>query len=327
MSRIWLAVLVGLALTILPIGAAAETPVKVPRVGFLTINSGVMATALRDGLIQALGQRGHSVGRDLLVESRTAEGQMDRLPPLAKELVASRVDLVVAFSEMAARAVKGDTTTVPIIVVGAPDPVESGLVASLNRPGGNITGVSDMASELSSKRLEILKEAVPGLKRVAMLWNANDPGMTQRYRAAAAAAASLGVTVQTLGVREPDDFDTAFTAMTRETPDGIFMVTDALTALNRKRVFEFAAAHRLPAIYEYEFLARDGGLMAYGPDGKEWGERVADLVDRILKGAKPADLPFEQPTRFRFVINLETAKALGLEIPPTLLARADEVIE
>jgi putative tryptophan/tyrosine transport system substrate-binding protein len=321
------AVLAGLAFTILSISAGAETPAKVPRLGFLTINSGVMATALRDGLIQALGQRGYSVGRDLLVESRSAEGQMDRLPALAKELVASRVDLVVAFSEMAARAVKNDPTPVPIIMVGAPDPVESGLVASLNRPGGNITGISDMASELSSKRLEILKEAVPGLKRVAMLWNPNDPGMTRCYRAAAAAAASLGVAMQALGVREPDDFDAAFAAMTREMPDGILMVTDALTALYRKRVFEFAATHRVPAIYEFEFLAREGGLMAYGPDGKEWGERVADLVDRILKGAKPADLPFEQPTRFRFVINLKTAESLGLTLPPVLLAAADEVIE
>jgi putative ABC transport system substrate-binding protein len=322
-----LAGLVGLALTILSIGGGAETPAKVRRVGFLTINSGVMATALRDGLIQALVQRGYSVGRDLLVESRSAEGQVDRLPTLAKELVASRVDVVVAFSEMAARAVKDDPTTVPIVVVGAPDPVETGLVASLNSPGGNITGVADMASELSSKRLEILKEAVPGLKRVAMLWNPNDLGMTQRYRAAAAAAASLGVAVQALGVREPDDFEAAFAAMTREMPNGILMVTDSLTGLYRKRVFEFAAAHRVPAIYEYEFLVRDGGLMAYGPDGKEWGERVSDLVDRILKGAKPADLPFEQPTRFRFVINLKTAMALDLTIPQAILARADEVIE
>jgi putative tryptophan/tyrosine transport system substrate-binding protein len=327
MSKNSWAVLVGLALTILSISAGAETPATVHRIGYLSVTSGVVATALRDGLIQAIAQRGYSVGRDLLIESRSAEGQMDRLPSLAKELVASRVEVVVALSEMAARAVTDDTATVAIIAVGVPDPVESGLVASLNRPGGNITGVSDMAAELSSKRLGILKEVVPGLKRVAMLWNANDPGMTQRYRAAAAAAASLGVAMQALGVREPDDFDAAFAAMTHEMPDGILMVTDALTALNRKRVFEFAAAHRVPAIYEFEFLARDGGLMAYGPDGKEWGERVADLVERILKGAKPADLPFEQPTRFQFVINLKTANALGLTIPPALLATADEVIE
>ena len=327
MSKNSWAVLVGLALTILSISAGAEAPATVHRIGYLSVTSGVVATALRDGLIQAIAQRGYSVGRDLVIESRSAEGQMDRLPSLAKELVASRVEVVVALGEMPARAVRDDTATVAIIAVGVPDPVESGLVASLNRPGGNITGVSDMAAELSSKRLGILEEVVPGLKRVAMLWNANDPGMTQRYRAAAAAAASLGVAVQALGVREPDDFDAAFAAMTHEMPDGILMVTDALTALNRKRVFEFAAAHRVPAIYEFEFLARDGGLMAYGPDGKEWGERVADLVERILKGAKPADLPFEQPTRFQLVINLKTAKALGLTIPPALLATADEVIE
>jgi len=160
-----------------------------------------------------------------------------------------------------------------------------------------------------------------------MLWNADDLGMTARYRAAAAAASTIGVAVQPLGVREPDDFDAAFTAMNREKPDGILMVTDALTMLNRKRVFEFAAAHRVPAIYEFDALARDGGLMSYGPDGKETVGRVAALIDRILKGAKPADLPFEQPTRFLFVINRKTADAIGLAIPEALVERADEVIE
>jgi ABC-type uncharacterized transport system substrate-binding protein len=184
-----------------------------------------------------------------------------------------------------------------------------------------------MASELSVKRLELLKDAVPGLKRVAMLWHVGDLGMDMRYRAAAAAAATLDIAVQPLGVREPDDFGAAFAAMTRDKPDGILMVTDALTLLNHKRVFGFAAAHRVPAIYEYEGLVRDGGLMSYGPDDKEVIDRIAGLVDRILKGTKPADLPFEQPTRFRFVINLKTAKALGLAPPPSLLVRADAVIE
>jgi ABC-type uncharacterized transport system substrate-binding protein len=187
--------------------------------------------------------------------------------------------------------------------------------------------VSDLSDVLSAKRLELLKDAVPGLKRVAMLWNADDLGMTMRYKAAAAAATKLGIAVQPLGVREPDDFAAAFGKLGTQKPDGILMVTDVLTVLNRKKVIEFAAAHRIPAIYEFDFLARDGGLMSYGADGKEVTERVADLVARILGGAKPAELPFEEPTRFRFLINQKTADALGLTLPPSLLARADELIE
>ena len=196
------------------------------------------------------------------------------------------------------------------------------------RPGGNLTGISDVSAELASRRLELLKQFVPSLRRVAMLWNADDLGMTLRYRASEAGAQALGVNVQPLGVREPADFDRAFEAMNRDMPDAILMVSDSLTTtLNRKLVFEFAAAHRLPAIYEFDFLVRDGGLMSYGPDVDESFDRVGVLVDRILKGAKPAELPFEQPTLFRFALNLKTAKSIGFEIPASLLARADEVIE
>jgi len=201
------------------------------------------------------------------------------------------------------------------------------LVDSLARPGGNITGISDVAAELAPKRLELLKELAPALRRVAMLWNASDLGMTMRYRSTAAAAQILGVAVQTLGVREPEDFDDAFAAMTRDPPDAILMVSDALMSLNRKRVFQFATEHHLPAIYEVEWLARDGGLMSYGPDTAESFDRAAALVDRVLKGAKPSSLPFEQPTQFRLVVNLKTAKALGLTVPASIVSRADEVIE
>jgi len=207
------------------------------------------------------------------------------------------------------------------------DPVATGLVASLSRPGGNITGISDNAAELSTKRLGLLKEIAPSLRRIAMLWNQDDLGMTLRYKASAEAAERLGVAVQALGVREPNDFDTAFAAMTKDMPEAILMVADALTNLNRRRVFEFAAAHQLPAIYESQFYARDGGLMSYGADATETFLRAAALTDRILKGASPAELPFEQPTRYNFAINMKTAKATGIEIPPLLLARADEVIE
>jgi putative ABC transport system substrate-binding protein len=217
---------------------------------------------------------------------------------------------------------------IPTVVgFGVGDPVATGLAESLAQPAGNITGISDVATTLSTKRLGLLKDSVPKLRRVAMLWNKDDLGMSLRYEASAKAAQAIGVEVQAVGVREPDDFNEAFSVMNREPPDAILMVSDSLTMLNRKRVFDYAAAQRLPAIYEYDELVREGGLMSYGPDLKESFERAASMVDRIFKGAKPADLPFEQPTRYLFVINLKTAKTIGLELPPTLLALADEVIE
>jgi putative ABC transport system substrate-binding protein len=207
------------------------------------------------------------------------------------------------------------------------DPVATGLVKSLSRPSGNITGVSDMAIELAPKRLELLKELVPTLSTVAMVFNASDLGMTLRYQGAADAARTLGARVQPLGVREPDDFEYAFASMLRDPPDALLMVSDDLTFLNRRRVYEFAAEHRLPTTYELGNYVRDGGLSSLGPDVDEIYDRAANLIDRILKGAKPADLPFEQPTRFHVSINLKTAKALGITVPPSVIVRADEVVE
>lgn len=304
---------------------AAQPRSQIHRVGFLT--SGGAGGGIGDAVIAALSARGYAVGNNLVIQNRSAAGDLNQLPALAQELAKIPVDLMVTFSYPAARAAKESTATIPIVVVGSGDPVESGLVPSLARPGGNVTGVSDVAAELAPKRLEFLKAATPTLKKVAMLWNADDLGMTLRYRATAAAAASLGVAVQSLGVREPEDFDEAFAAMDRDRPDGILMVSDALTFLNRKKVFDFAVPRRLPVIYEVDPWVRAGGLMSYGPDFQEIADRVAALVDRILSGAKPADLPFEQPTRFRFVINRKTAEALGLAIAESLYERADEVIE
>ena len=324
-----LSVLIALFVAFLPAAAGAQRGGKVYRVGVLIPGPAAAPNsqaAVRE-LSQALAGLGYSPGRDLMIESRFAEGRTDRMPMLIQELVAAKVDVLVTRSYPAARAAKEGAGTVPIVTYGTGDPVEVGFAASLSRPGGNLTGISDMASELSVKRLDLLKEAVPGIKKAAMLWNADDLGMTTRYRAAAAAAAALGLAVQPLGVREPEDFDGAFAAMISDKPDGILMVTDNLTTLNRKRVFEFAAAQRIPAIYEFDRFPRDGGLMSYGPDDKEVTGRMAGLVDRILKGAKPADLPFEQPTRFRFVINKKTADALGLALPAAVIDRADEVIE
>lgn len=308
----------------MPAAGYAQSADKVHRVGVLTARSN---PALINGLARSLASRGYTLGQNLRIEAGVGDGKPEHLPQAAKELVQRGIDVVVTRGYPAAAAAKQVITAVPIVVSAAGDPVETGLAVSLSRPGGNLTGISDMAAELSVKRLDLLKSAVPGIKRVAMLWNADDLGMTTRYKAAEAAAKAIGIAVQPLGVREPDDFEQAFAAMEREKPDGILMVTDALTILNRKRVFEFAATHRIPAIYEFDFLARDGGLMSYGPDEAENSARVAELVDRILKGAKPGDLPFEQPTQFKFVVNLKTAKALGLELPTALLARADETIE
>jgi putative tryptophan/tyrosine transport system substrate-binding protein len=304
---------------------AAENPVH--RIGLLSSGAPLPENSpLFTVLASRLKEHGYEVGRNLAFERRGAEGHPDRLPRLLEELVASKIDVLVTLGYPTAVTAKRGTT-IPVVVFGAGDPVGTGLVASLARPGGNLTGISDVSAEVTPKRMELLKQIAPRLRKVAMLWNADDLGMTLRYRASETGAQALGISVQALGVREPNDFEQAFAAMKSDMPDGILMVSDALTLLNRKRVFEFAAAHRLPAIYEDDRYVRDGGLMSYGPDQSESFARVAALVDRILKGAKPAELPFEQPTRFRFVLNLKTAKSLGLEVPPTLLALPDEVIE
>jgi ABC-type uncharacterized transport system substrate-binding protein len=317
----------GGALIAAPWGAQAQTGPKVHRIGLLSA-AAPMADNSPFGvpLIRGLAQHGYTQGRNVVFERRGAEGHLDRLPRLVDELAASKVDVIVTTGYPPALAAK-QGTTIPVVAILTGDPVATGLVDSLARPGGNLTGVSDVAAELSAKRMELLKEIAPGLRRVALLWNADDRGMTVRYQASDVAAKAMGLIVQPLGVREPDDFEQAFAGMKRERPDAILMVSDSLTMLNRKRVFEFAAAHRLPAIYEFDFVVREGGLMSYSMDLEEGFGRVAALVDRILKGAKPAELPIEQPTRFRFVLNLKTAKALGLDVPATLLARADEVIE
>jgi putative ABC transport system substrate-binding protein len=277
-------------------------------------------------LLQSLEQRGYALGKNLVFDARAAMGQMSKLPELVRAMKADKVDAVVAIGYPTALACKVEN--VPTVVAfGVGDPVTTHLIDGLSRPGGNITGISDDATLLSTKRLALIKQAVPQLKRVAMLWNRDDLGMSQRYEVSASSARSLGATVQALGLREPDDFAGVFETMSREPPDAILMVADSLTTLNRKRVFDYAAERRIPALYEYDFLVRDGGLMSYGADLKESFERTADLVARIFNGARPADLPFEQPTRYPFVVNLKTAKATGLELPVNLVALADEVIE
>jgi putative tryptophan/tyrosine transport system substrate-binding protein len=306
--------------------AFPQTAVKTRRVGLISAGAPFTDTSeVVVGLTAGFSKRGYIVGRSLVFERRAAEAHADRLPTLVDDLK-SETELIITNAYAAARVIK-DRSNVPVVAITGADPVATGLIDSLARPGGKITGIGEVAAELSAKRLEVLEDMFPGLRKIAMLWNADDLGMTGRYKNAEAAARTLGLEIQPLGVREPDDFAAAFAAMERDRPDAILMVTDALTALNRKRVFEFAAQQRLPAIYEYDFLVRDGGLMSYGPDMSEVYDRAADLADRILRGARPADLPFEQPTRFRLVINKKTLDTLGLTIPPAMLMRADEVVD
>ena len=318
----------GAATLVASLPSFAQQQRKVSRIGLLTGGAPITDDSpFGSALIRGLSQRGYVLDRNLAFERRAAQGQANRLPKLVDELVASRVDVIVSFGYPPALTAKQRAGAVPIVAIGCGDPVATGLAASLARPGGNLTGITELATELSAKRLELLKETVPKLRNVALLWNTEDYGMTLRYRAADAEARILGVTVIPLGVRDPDDFKTAFAAMTRKPPDAILMVTDALTMLNRKQVFEFAAMHRLPAIYEYDFLVSDGGLMSYGPNLDELYGRASALTDRILKGTRPAELPIEQPTRFSFALNLKTAKALGIKFPNSILVRADKVIE
>ena len=310
-----------------PFASHAQQAGKVWRIGFLSRGARPPDGALPAALRQALQALGYVDGTSINYVGRWADASRNRLPVLAAELVGLNVDLIVAFGGPAAEAAKEATSTIPIVGVNVGDPVGTGLIASLARPGGNVSGISDQSTELSAKRLELLKEAIPNAARIAVLWNADDRAMTLRYREIEKAARTLGAVIRPLGVREPDDFDVAFSAMTRERPDALMLVTDALTNLNRKRVLDFAAAHRIPAMYEFGFLVREGGPMSYGPDLNDSYRRAAVYVDKILKGAKTGELAVEQPNRYYLLVNLITAKALGITVPQSLLLRADEVIQ
>ena len=317
-----------LAILAVPFSTAAQTSSKSYRVGHLfgggRTADGLPPRPLRD----ALRELGYVEGRNVLYEARFAEGQIDQLPALAAELVRVKVDVIVAQGGAAAFAAKQTTSTIPIVIAPASgDAVAIGLIESLARPGGNVTGMTDEIVQLSAKRVEMLKEALPKAGSIAVIWNANDKGMTLRYRGIELAAQTLRLDVQALGVREPDDFAVAFSTMTRRRPDALFLVADAFTSRHGKRVIEFAASHRIPTMYEFSFLVRDGGLMSYGPSPDEAFRRAAIYIDRIFKGAKPADLPAEQPTRYYLSVNLKTAATLGLSLPPSLLLRADDVIQ
>ena len=310
-----------------PLAAGAQSSTRTWRVGFLSGGGRTPDGAPPLSLRNALRDFGYVEHQNVVYFARWADAKQERLPGLAAELVGLKVDIIVTAGGPASTAAKQASTSIPIALALVGDADGIGLIESLARPGGNVTGVTDQSVELSAKRLDFLRQAVPKAVRIAVLWNADDMGMTLRYREVEKAAQILHVSVQPLGVREPNDFDAAFSAMTAHRPDGLFLVTDALTALNRKRVIEFAQVHRIPAMYEYSYLVQEGGLMSYGASPDDNYRVAASYVDRIFKGAAPGLLPVERPSRYYLTINLKTAKDLGLTIPPSLLLRADQVIE
>ena len=285
-------------------------------------------TALSAAFADALRELGWVEGRNVVFEYRYAENRPERLPELAADLVRLQVDVIAAAGTLAPLAAKRATATIPIVMTAAGDPLGSGLVASLARPGGNVTGMSLMAPDLGGKRLELLKDVLPRLSRVAVLWNAANPYSALVFQETQTGGQTLGIEVQSLEVRDPDDFDGTFEAVRRQHPEALITVEDPLTVGHRKRIADFAVGQQLPSLHGVREFAAAGGLMSYGASLADLFRRAAGYVDKILiKGAKPADLPVQQPTKFEFVINLKTAMALGLRIPDKLVALADEVIE
>jgi putative ABC transport system substrate-binding protein len=318
-------ILIAVILLAITVMAEAQQPKKVPRIGFLSANSPASSVRI-ETFRQGLRDLGYVEGQNIVIEQRYAEGKLDRLPGLAAELVRLKVDVIFAVTTPAVQAAKKATTTVPIVTVSG-DPVEFGFVASLARPGGNITGLANLTPELVGKRLELLKEVVPRVSRVAVLWKPDNPGAALRMRETEAAAPSLGLKLQPVEVRGPNDFEHAFSAMKKERADALVPLRSALIQNQGKQIVELAAKNRLPAMYDSTEFCEAGGLMSYGAIGADLDRRAATYVDKILKGAKPADLPVEQPTKFEFVINLRAAKQIGLTIPQSVLYRADKVIK
>jgi len=312
-----------------PLAAEAQSAGKVWRIGILSGYSPTSPEAARvwEGFLQGLRELGYVEGKNILIEGRYSEGRHERLPALAAELVRLKVDVIVAGGGPAPDEAKRATSTIPIVMANNADPVGSGLVASLARPGGNVTGLSLVTPDLVGRQLQLLTEAIPGVSRVAVLSNPTNPHHRLSLREAEVAARPLRLRLQILEARAPSDFAGAFSAASRERAGALLVVLDVMFFAERTRLAELAAKHRLPLTGGLREYAEAGGLLTYGPNLRDSFRRAATYVDKILKGAKPADLPVEQPTKFELVINLKTAKVLGLTIPPSLLQRADQVIE
>jgi putative ABC transport system substrate-binding protein len=323
-------ILVVVVLLALGVTAEAQQPKKVQRIGYLSASDPATESTRSEGIRRALRELGYIDGQNIAFEYRYAEGKLDWQPELAAELVRLKVNIIVAAgTDRTVRAAKNATNTIPIVMMGSgSDPVEIGLIESLARPGGNITGVANLARELGGKRLELLKEAVPKLARVAVLYNPAIPtGVVEMKEVLPVAARALRLTLQPWEIRTADDFERVFTALNKDHPDGLYVTSNPLTRGKSKRVRDFALKSRIPSVHGGREYVEAGGLMSYGADTAETYRRVAYYVDRILKGAKPADLPVEQPTKFELVINLKTAKQIGLTIPQSVLYRADRVIK
>jgi len=330
LRRVGLIIILGLGILSAPLAADAQPPARVPRIGILWLNPLSATGHLLEAFRQGLRELGYVEGQNIAIEFRSAEGKLERLPDVAAELVRLKVDVIMTGTVPLIRAAQRATTTIPIIMGNSGgDPVRDGFVASLARPGGNITGLSLMAGpELDGKRLQLLKEVVPKVSRVAVLWDPNDPGLTRNpFKDLEVAAQALGVELQSLEVRADDELEPAFQAAIRGRSGAVMTLTVLLIFRNRTRLVELAAKNRLPAIWGSKEFVDAGGLMSYGTSVADLYRRAATYVDKILKGAKPGDLPVEQPTRFEFMVNLKTAKALGLTIPQSILIRADRVIE
>jgi putative ABC transport system substrate-binding protein len=297
---------------------------RVWRIGFITHAANDAAYA---SLFERLRELGYLEGQNIIVERRYAEGRAERFQEFAAEMVRLKADVVITSTTPAALALRDATTTIPIVIPTAIDPVGTGLIVSLAHPGGNITGGALLSAELGAKRIELIKEVVPGLSRTAILWNGANPANTLAWRETEGAARALGVTLQSYNVQGPKDFNIAFATMAQRRPDAVSVLTDALITKYQKEIVDFAISKRLPSVFPSKDPIKLGGLLSYGPHYSEMVRRAASQVDKILRGTQPSDLPMEQPTTFELVINLKTAKALGISVPPTLLARADEVIE
>lgn len=319
--------LLGGAVVAWPLGAQAQEPARVWRVGILEIIARTSNARDFNAFRQGLQELGYVEGKNLIFEYRSADGNNGRLPELASELVRLKVDVIVTRTTIAALAAKKATETIPIVMAASGDPLGFGIVASLARPGGNITGLSSVAAELTGKRMELLKDLVPTIVRISAIFNMANPIHVLEWSEVEKAASSLGIQSRLFDIRKREDIGRAFDAARDERADALLVGADTLTQLNRTFVIELAASHRLPAIYVWREFVDAGGLIYYGPSYPDLYRRAATYVDKILKGTKPDELPIQQPIKFEMVINLKAAKALGLVVPPSLLDRADEIIE
>jgi putative ABC transport system substrate-binding protein len=318
---------VGMSLLAAPLRLAAQQPQRVPRVGYLFSFTPAEARHLWEACRQGLRDLGYVEGRNIMLEPRWADGHHERLPELAADLVRLKVDVIVSAATPASRAAKAATSSIPIVIVAVGEPVKVGLVASLARPGGNVTGLSLLTTELSGKRLELLAQVVRNMHRVAILMNPDNPVTAVFLEETRAAAQKLGVQLQPLEARNPRDIEQVFDAAPGERAAGLIVFDDPVFFSHRKQIVALAVKRRLPAMYGFREFVDEGGLMSYGPDRVDHYRRIAVYVDKILRGAKPADLPVEQPTKFELVINMKTAKALGLTISPSLRLQADQLVE